>query len=180
LILAGGALWYGLGRKPSDQEPVTREPSVARTSTARRAPETAPAAAAGQPVSSRLARRIGQLLDEYYAFSSGNNCPELSSWFADVVDNYYNRSGLSRDEIVADCEAYAAKWQYREGTIAPGSLDVTETSDGSYNVRYRLKYRFRKTADDEWNGLNLRIFVRMNADLKITTIQETGRDAGSQ
>ncbi|MES2003132.1 MAG: hypothetical protein V4450_01325 [Bacteroidota bacterium] len=115
---------------------------------------------------------IKTLLAEYYRLDSSGSCSQLSQLFTPLVEDYYDRSNFSHEDIVKDCAHYRNRWAYYRNNIDYTKFVIRQAEDKSYAVTYRLVYRTKKKRQDDWKTFTLLINAEFTPDYKIKAIYE--------
>lgn len=113
---------------------------------------------------------VKSLISSYYR--SRSNCSGLSSFFNDVVKQYYKKSNVQLSEIRKECESYHGKWQYTEADISNDSYVFTHNQNGKTYVDFSMLYKIRQNEIDDWIPYNIDVSMVIDENHKIERIVE--------
>lgn len=125
-----------------------------------------------ETTSESVRERILKILNQYYQIGNSSDCNLLANFYLPIVDNFYNKSSLTVNEIVGECINYNLRWPYQEKEVDSTSVFITNMNDGDFFVTYDMFYKVKQTFNANWKNFNLTINVRFTPDLKIKSIYE--------
>jgi hypothetical protein len=116
--------------------------------------------------------KVKKALQEYFRLDSLSQCSEMALLFTPVVEDYYDQSNLTRNDIVRVCELYRLKWPYFHNVPNYNALTITVTSDKGIFVSFPIQCRVKRRERDKWLRFDETIHVEFSKDYKIKSIAE--------
>ncbi len=116
--------------------------------------------------------KITHLIEEYYRLDSIHSCDKMAVLFTPVVEDYFDKSNFTQEQITKECVAYRSKWVYYTIDVDYTSLVIKKTNRNTHLVTYNLLYKTKKKAEDDWRNFPLAITVEFNEQFKIQSMYE--------
>jgi hypothetical protein len=120
-----------------------------------------------------LEAKIESTVRQYYAVVEGaQQCSKVAELFEPVVDDYFGKSGLTKDQVETDCLIYRNRWAYYQNIPDYSTISTRKLDNGNYFTTYQLLYKVKRKTKDNWKIFNLRMSVEFSKNFKIKSIFE--------
>lgn len=120
----------------------------------------------------QIKNKATAIIEQFYKLDSIHKCDQMAELFTPIVEDYFDKSHFTKDQITNDCIAYRSKWPYYTYDIDYTSLVVKKTERKTYQATYKLMYKVKKKESDDWKNFPLSIIIDFNEQFKIQSIYE--------
>ncbi len=110
------------------------------------------------------------LLTDYY--NNRNNCGNMYRYFGDTVKQYFNKSNVSLDQVMKECQTYHSKWKFTEAEFDENSFVFSHQQNGNQYVDFSMLYKIKQQEADEWTSYQIDVSAIIDPSMKITRIVE--------
>lgn len=118
--------------------------------------------------------KIKNLISDYYYNIERNNYSRLESLFNTYIKRYFNKYGLSRNEVIEMIKSYDNQFGVtsKEAKIRWNTFEVSKLEHGGYKINFILDYSLNRINNNKASNFTIDTYIEMTLDYKICSIYE--------